>query len=131
MKLGPVKEEVRQPQTLVDFYLDGNFTRLYADLSARPDHYDDRQKHIIRCKYMNQPCHPEPTAEEINGLVMQLVRATDVEMKHRKILEQLQNKTKPFDIGDTAELLGADGQPVPAFEEQGFEDLISIEDFKL
>ena len=125
--LGPRREEVSQPKTLVDFYLDGDFARLYADLCSRPDHYDERQAQIIRSKFMKQPCHPEPTDTEINSLVIQLTRSTDTEKKHQKILEQFGHKTqKAFDIGDEAVLLGADGQPEGSFEDQDFGDLIPL-----
>ena len=126
MTLGPKLEDVVQPKTLVDFYLGGDFSKLYADLCARPDHYNDRQSAIIRAKYMKQPCHPEPTEAEVNGLVMQLTRTTDHEKQHQKILENLRNREEAFDIGDSAVLLGADGKPTSTFEDQTFEDLIKI-----
>ena len=126
LTLGPRREDVVQPKTLVDFYLGGDFSKLYADLCARPDHYNDRQKLIIQSKYMKQPCHPEPTDEECNGLVMQLTRGTDTEKAHQKILDRLGQRQKAFDIADGAELLGADGKPESTFEDQTFGDIIKI-----
>lgn len=125
MTLGPRREEVSQPKTLVDFYLGGDFARLYVDLCSRPDHYTERQATIIRAQYMKQPCFPEPEISEVNSLVFQLTRSTDMEAKHKKILEGLKQE-KPFDIGDDAELLDGNNQTLSTFEDQDFDDLIPV-----
>jgi hypothetical protein len=114
-ELGPRPEEVRTPQTLVDMYLNGDFTKLFADTKDRPEHYTPRQREIVEARHLGRDLNPEPTTAEINDLVLELVRATDTAKKSRDIIQRV---TTP-DVADVAEF-------GDSFEDQDFGPLIEI-----
>jgi len=105
----------------LELYLGENLHPLHADVVSRPEHYTDRQKEIVLALHTKAPITVEPTEAELNDVILQMSRPTDLAKKSKDIMSKATTK----DISDDA-IMEDDKEKVPTFEDQDFGKLITI-----
>lgn len=103
--------------SLLDFYLN-DLRVVQADMQARPDHYDDRQKEVIESLLNKTELARPITAAEKDEIALQYVRDTQLARQSRDSLQRVTN-ARHTEQEDDAETIMEDGRSLKDHKEDG------------
>lgn len=79
----------KRPSNLVELYLGNDIRAIAQDAAERPDHYDARQHAIIAALSAGKAAIDSKITDlEMNDLLLQWMRPTEIEQKSRKLTKK-------------------------------------------
>lgn len=102
--LGPPTTS-RKDLTLLEAYFGGDVSRLLADTLARPDHYTEEQKNILRTLELKKPLPAGATVADVNDIILRFTERTEQRRKREAVVRSAQKK---LDDDPTVDRLAAE-----------------------
>lgn len=127
---------VPRPQTLLEFYLNGDLRQILNDMAARPDHYSDRQREVLHHLVHGSQTTSPVTTQEKDDLFYQWQRQSDLSAKSKEMVSAISDARHQREKSENEEIIMEDGRSLadhqnaqestPTFENQSFGDRIIV-----
>jgi hypothetical protein len=129
-------DPVPRPQTLLDFYLNGDLRQILNDADLRPDHYTDRQREVLRHLVYGTQASSPVTTKDKDDLFYQWTRQSELSSKSKELVSAISDARHRQEATENEGIIMDDGRSLaehqqgpsssPTFEGQDFGDKIII-----